>query len=139
MIGRTFTLLQFLMIVIFLKISSFHFYEYNSVIVLFFIPGAWALYEQKKFFSVFPEPIEGSELLVSGPYKYVRHPMYFSIVSFCLCVLVLNLSYLLFVNYIFIILILAFKIKREEKLLEEKFEKYAHYKSKTKSILPFII
>ncbi len=82
---------------------------------------------------------EGQEVIVSGLYGIVRHPMYsVTIWMFLAIPLVLGSwwSFLCFLPYIAVIVI---RIQNEEKLLTEELKGYREYKTKVKyRILPFV-
>jgi protein-S-isoprenylcysteine O-methyltransferase Ste14 len=48
-----------------------------------FVSG-WSIFQHRSGVSPFPKPVEGAVLVESGPYHYVRHPMYSGIVAFTL-------------------------------------------------------
>jgi protein-S-isoprenylcysteine O-methyltransferase Ste14 len=82
---------------------------------------------------------ENQELITTGIYKYIRHPMYFSGILVMLGIM-LSFRYLIF-GIIYLIIYLFMIIKRintEELILEEEFEeKYAEYKKNSKKLIPF--
>lgn len=90
-------------------------------------------------FSVLPEPKTGGRLITSGIYAYVRHPMYLSVI---LCALAASLFFGLWWKWLLtglLLLILAFKIFREEKMLIIRYSQYALYRRSTKAIIPFLL
>lgn len=85
-----------------------------------------------------PEVAEGSKLVTSGIYKYIRHPMYLGLilVSFALV-----LDYLTFLRiFLFDLLVLNqyLKLTYEEKLLQKHFKDYKEYQKRTKKLIPFL-
>jgi protein-S-isoprenylcysteine O-methyltransferase Ste14 len=102
--------------------------------------GAWAviLMVRRSKFRVDPEPALNAHLLDTGPYKYIRNPMYSAIILGFGALLVDSYSPLRLVIYILVIAIHLAKISIEEKLLPEKFKDYAAYKSRTRRLIPFI-
>ena len=82
--------------------------------------------------SPFPRPINNSNLVTTGIYRFVRHPMYYSLIFICIGVFIIKLStYYLFLT-ISLALIIKFKIALEEKYLMYKFKNYLLYKNKVK-------
>lgn len=78
---------------------------------------------------------EHSELIVSGPFKFVRHPVYFFTILFLGLRPVMDLFYLAF----FICLILYFyigSIYEEKKLVDRFGVKYQEYQQKIPRIFP---
>ena len=67
--------------------------------------------------SPFPRPINNSNLVTTGIYRFTRHPMYYSLIFISIGVLIIKLStYYLFLTII-LALIIRFKIALEEKYL----------------------
>ena len=83
--------------------------------------------------SPFPRPINNSNLVTSGIYRFTRHPMYYSLILISFGVFITKLSiYYLFLS-ISLVLIIKFKIVLEEKYLNNKFKNYLLYKNKVKN------
>ena len=102
--------------------------------------GAWAviLMMRKSKFRVDPQPAQNAHLLDTGPYRYIRNPMYSAIILGFGAILADSFSLLRLVMYILVIAVHLAKISVEEKLLQELFKDYAAYKSRTKRLIPFI-
>ena len=82
--------------------------------------------------SPFPRPINNSDLVTTGIYRFTRHPMYYSLIFISFGVFITKLSiYYLFLS-ISLILIIKFKIDLEEHYLKNKFKNYLFYKNKVK-------
>jgi len=81
--------------------------------------------------------IKSEKLTTSGPYAFMRHPLY-------LGTILLAIGFILFLKiyYAGIVLLAAMAvvyyktIKKEEGMLEAKFKEYADYKKKVPAILP---
>lgn len=86
------------------------------------------------------EVSENQKVIDSGLYGIVRHPMYTSTIFLFLSMpLILDsvFSFIIMLSYPIIIL---FRIKNEEKLLENELEGYKEYKDKVKyKIIPLIL
>ncbi len=82
---------------------------------------------------------ENHELITSGPYAYVRHPIYSGLLLMVLGAIIYSGSLagvLLFVLFFFGA---YYKGRKEEKLLSIYFaEKYTEYKKKVRALIPFI-
>ena len=82
--------------------------------------------------SPFPRPINNSNLVTTGIYRFTRHPMYYSLIFISLGLFIINLSiYYLFLS-ISLSLIIKFKISLEEQYLNNKFKNYLLYKNEVK-------
>ena len=82
--------------------------------------------------SPFPRPINNSNLVTNGIYRFTRHPMYYSLIFISFGVFITKLSiYYLFLS-ISLGLIIKFKIALEEKYLKNKYKNYLFYKNEVK-------
>ncbi len=86
------------------------------------------------------EVSENQKVVDRGLYGLVRHPMYTSTIFLFLSMpLILNSIFSFIVMLIYPVIIL-FRIKNEEKVLENELEGYAEYKEKVKyRLIPFIL
>lgn len=103
------------------------------------IIGVWAVISiQFPNLSIFPEPKQGSELIEHGPYRWIRHPMYLSVLLVCLALVSSEWSLPkgLVCGALFIVLLL--KIQLEEASLIEYFPEYKAYAERTWRLLPFV-
>lgn len=107
-------------------------------ISFFLFIGIWAIYTMKFNFNIAPDIPSNSNLILIGPYKYVRHPMYTSVLGITICFIIDNFS--LFKTVVYIILLINFimKLLYEEKMLLAKFPEYSDYVNTTKRLIPFI-
>ena len=82
--------------------------------------------------SPFPRPINNSNLVTTGIYRFMSHPMYYSLIFISIGVFIIKLSiYYLFLT-MSLALIIKFKIALEEKYLMNKFKNYLLYKNEVK-------
>ena len=85
-----------------------------------------------------PYPKDNATLVVSGPYRLVRHPIYSGgiILAFGWALAVNGWLTLLYA----IVLLVFFDIKsrREERWLCERFAEYPEYQKRVKKLVPFI-
>ena len=83
-------------------------------------------------------PTEGG-LVITGPYRYLRHPIYAAILLF-LCAAVLSHLSLATASLALASAIgVAMRIFAEERLLIERYPDYAVYATRTKRIIPFLL
>lgn len=85
-------------------------------------------------FSVYPEPKPQAILITSGPYQYIRHPMYVSLVIMMIGIALYNFHWLNGLGLIIVTLAVIYKTTIEEKLLELHFSNYSKYQQKTKDL-----
>lgn len=79
---------------------------------------------------------EGHTLIVTGSYRYVRHPMYFFMLLIILGSGFLISDYLIVLYVPVIFLIYYWRASKEEELLSEEFKGYKEYQKNTKMIIP---
>jgi protein-S-isoprenylcysteine O-methyltransferase Ste14 len=85
-----------------------------------------------------PVPMDNYTLKTTGMYKYIRHPIYSSVLLTLLGFVILSQSISGFIFWVAGVLFIAYKTGFEEKQLSLKFPEYTAYKSKTKKLIPFI-
>jgi len=88
--------------------------------------------------TVLPRPKEQAVLVETGPYRFVRHPVYSGVVcmAFGWAFWVQGLLTFLYAAMVFAFLDL--KSRREEQWLQEKFAGYAAYQKRVRKLIPFI-
>ena len=102
------------------------------IIIIAFIILLIAIKDLGRNLSPFPRPINKSNLVTKGIYRFTRHPMYYSLIFISVGVFVTKLSiYYLFLS-ISLCLIIKFKIDLEEQYLNNKFKDYFPYKNEVK-------
>jgi protein-S-isoprenylcysteine O-methyltransferase Ste14 len=77
-------------------------------------------------------------LVTTGPYSFIRHPMYSAQVIAIIPLVMDYFSYYRLGAIILLVFALLLKIRYEEKLLREKFPEYAAYASRTKRLIPYV-
>lgn len=99
----------------------------------------WAVYSMRKStLSIIPEVSQVAILITDGPYHYLRHPMYTSVLLLCLGLLITNMTLLKAVIYVILICDLIVKLQYEESMLMSRFESYKSYAKKTWRIIPYL-
>ena len=88
--------------------------------------------------NIVPMLKENHQLVITGIYKYIRHPMYTSVIFLCLGLLLTNPSLTNQLVMFILVVNLWFKSSFEEKLLTSRFSNYENYKKNTARFLPFI-
>ena len=107
----------------------------GSLLVALF--GFYLLYHHGK-------PVDGMEetttLITSGLYRYIRHPLYLSLILGGFGVMMKDLDRLSVILALVNLLALYFTAKVEEKEMIKRFEKdYEEYMTVTKMFIPFIL
>ena len=109
-----------------------------TLYALFILLGIWSTYIMKFRFNISPEPFKEVNLVTKGPYRFIRHPMYTSVIGLTACLIVDDFSIARLTYWIMLAAILILKLTYEEKLLGEKFTDYTDYRQKSKRLIPFI-
>ncbi|MFY9852744.1 MAG: isoprenylcysteine carboxylmethyltransferase family protein [Terracidiphilus sp.] len=100
----------------------------------------WGRITLGRNWNLYPSLKENHELIVRGPYKYVRHPMYTGFVSMLLGAVLWYGTAIGFVWFLASFLGTWLKLRQEEKLLTAHFgENYRLYKIRVKAIIPFVL
>ena len=115
-----------------IQVTSFSYFVGFLIIIIALIILLVAIKDLGRNLSPFPRPINNSNLVTSGIYRFTRHPMYYSLIFISIGVFIIKLSiYYLFLT-ISLALIIKFKIALEEKYLMNKFKNYLLYKNEVK-------
>ena len=115
-----------------IQASPFSYFLGILIIIIALIIMLFSIKDLGRNLSPFPRPINNSNLVTSGIYRFTRHPMYYSLIFISTGVFIIKLSiYYLFLT-ISLALIIKFKIALEEKYLINKFKNYLIYKNEVK-------
>ena len=115
-----------------IQVSPFSYLVGFLIIIIAFIILLVAIKDLGRNLSPFPRPINNSNLVTKGIYRFTRHPMYYSLIFISFGVFITKLSiYYLFLSTS-LILIIKFKIALEEQYLKNKFKNYLFYKNEVK-------
>jgi protein-S-isoprenylcysteine O-methyltransferase Ste14 len=90
-------------------------------------------------FDIYPEPKQGSRLVTTGPYRWVRHPMYGSLLLAMLGVTLFNGHALNAVGLATLTVVVFGKILKEERYLRQCHPEYAAYEQRTKRLIPYLV
>jgi protein-S-isoprenylcysteine O-methyltransferase Ste14 len=104
------------------------------------IIACWSRYLLGKNWSLSVQKKENHELIKSGFYKIVRHPIYTGILLIFIGNIIIVGDYRGFIALTIVFASFWYKLKKEERILTEIFgEKYELYKNKTKALIPLIL
>jgi protein-S-isoprenylcysteine O-methyltransferase Ste14 len=99
--------------------------------------GLLALREARAV-SPLPHPRPGMDLVVTGPYAYVRHPVYAGLIVLALGWAVLQDAGPALVATAVLAIVLDLKRRREEAYLERHVAAYGDYRARTRALIPFL-
>ena len=102
------------------------------IIIIAFIIMLVSIKDLGRNLSPFPRPINNSNLVTTGIYRFTRHPIYYSLIFISIGVFIIKLSFYYLFLTISLALIIKFKITLEEKYLMNKFKNYLLYKNEVK-------
>ena len=115
-----------------IQITPFSYFVGFLIIIIAFIILLVSIKDLGRNLSPFPRPKNNSNLVTKGIYRFIRHPMYYSVIFISFGVFLIKLSiYHLFLS-ISLILVIKFKIALEEQYLKNKFKNYFLYKNEVK-------
>lgn len=82
---------------------------------------------------------QGHELMQTGPYRFVRHPIYTGIILMCFASALQFGSLHSWLGALLIGIGLWIKLSQEEKIMLQHFSEYAAYRKRVKALVPFIL
>lgn len=133
---------QFFFIALLIILHGLHM-PTNFALFLFVLGALFGLYTVRHNklgnFNITPEIKKNAVLITTGAYRYIRHPMYFSVLLMMLGVVLSKPSILSFFVYALLVVTLSLKAKKEEMLWKQRSGEYKNYMQKTKRIIPFVL
>lgn len=113
----------------------------GSIVVLgglVLITWSSRLLRQGRAFTALPRPLETGSLVESGPYRFIRHPIYAGLVVAGVGVAILRLSPIVAVLTALLFVVLDLKRRREEAWLVDRYGEYAAYRRRSRALIPFL-
>ena len=94
--------------------------------------AAWTVYHNRIHnFSVYPEIKQGAQLITTGPYRWVRHPMYLSLFLLMAGIAFYGQGWSHNIGLMLVATAIMLKIEKEEKYLLATFPDYQVYRQNT--------
>ena len=115
-----------------IQVSTLSYLVGFLIIIIAFIILLIAIKDLGRNLSPFPRPINNSNLVTKGIYRFMRHPMYYSLIFISFGVFITKLSIYYLFLLISLCLIIKFKVVLEEQYLNNKFKNYLVYKNEVK-------
>lgn len=110
---------------------------FEFLAVLLGLWAIWAVGPQRVQIS--PTIAENSILVVRGPYRWIRHPMYTAVLWVSLVPVATDPTPLRIGVWVVLLADLLLKLRYEERLLLAHFEGYAEYRRRSKQLIPFLL
>jgi protein-S-isoprenylcysteine O-methyltransferase Ste14 len=89
-------------------------------------------------FNIHADP-KGGQLISSGPYKFIRHPMYASVLVIIWSGILSHFSLPNLILGVVVTVVVAIRIFVEEQSLRETYPEYVDFSRKSKLVIPFIL
>ena len=103
------------------------------------ILGVWAIVAMRlRHLRATPEPAAGARLIRTGPYRWIRHPMYSATLLVASGWLMGHASWLRGLMGAGLFVVLLVKLRYEERLLACHFSDYPAYASRTRRLIPWL-
>lgn len=101
--------------------------------------GLWAIQTIRLGnFNISPLLKPGGIMIASGPYHFVRHPMYTAILLVCWPLVVGHFSWWKLGFVLLLTMVLVIKLHLEESYLKKAFVAYREYTMTSKRLIPFV-
>ena len=115
-----------------IQINNISYFMGILIIIIASIFILLAIKDLGRNLSPFPRPKDNSNLVTTGIYRYMRHPMYYSLIIISFGVFLTKLSIYHLCLTITLTLLIKLKILLEEQYLKNKFKNYFLYKNVVK-------
>lgn len=110
-----------------------------TIILLSILLALWSIAAMRKSkLRISPQPSSKAILITNGPYRFIRHPMYTSVLMGSLGLVINHFSFMSVAVLVALALVLIIKLSWEEKMLIEKFHGYKNYMHRTARLIPFL-
>lgn len=100
--------------------------------------GLRGILDLRENLTPFPRPMDGSRLVDTGAYHFVRHPMYGGLILGALGWGLVTASVAALVGAFALAVVLRLKSGREEIWLADRYEAYEAYRARTRRFVPWL-
>ncbi len=129
-----------ILLMLILPITRTPYFYIGLVIVLLGVSiGLLALYKNRLHnFNIRPDIKENSLLITDGIYRYIRHPMYTSVLVTMFGIMTIHISPLEILLYVLLCINMLIKMFYEESLWHSNRTDYLEYSKNTYRLIPYI-
>lgn len=127
-----------ILIAILTNYASLSFLTIVAALLGFALGGYAILVMKLGNFHILPRPVNRSQLIARGPYRYIRHPMYTSVLIVATALIAGDFSIIKLGIGLLLALCLVIKLEYEENLFVQRFPEYEAYRNITKRLIPFL-
>lgn len=106
--------------------------------VLGLVIGFWSVRSLGRSLTPFPRPLPDGQLITTGAYRLVRHPIYLGVLLVALGISLITASPTRLVLTVVLFIFFDRKSRREERWLEEQYPAYPAYRARVKRLIPWI-
>jgi protein-S-isoprenylcysteine O-methyltransferase Ste14 len=96
----------------------------------------WPAWQIRRAITMLPTPTDQAQLITTGAFRWIRHPIYSGIVSGACGLAIAYANWGMFVCGICLLILFYFKSMYEESRLRERFPTYISYQQKTGRFFP---
>ena len=101
--------------------------------------GLWAILSMNsQTLTVLPDARPNATLITTGPYRWIRHPMYTAVLLLLTALLLNEFSFVRMLVLAVVAVALILKINIKEKILLAKYLEYSDYMKTTRKIIPYL-
>ncbi|GLU53351.1 methyltransferase family protein [Dyadobacter frigoris] len=97
-----------------------------------------AVYQIRRSLTPFPSPVKNGQLITSGLYRYIRHPIYSGIILASAGYGLHTADTIKLIIALVLWLLFYLKSKYEERMLMAFYDDYSRYSSRTYRFFPFL-
>lgn len=144
-LGTVLVALQFIWIVLLAWLALPAFFAARAPIgawicaMLGVLLGLWALSSNRLGnFNIRPAPRAGGTLVQQGPYRWIRHPMYTSVIAVGVACAWASGHWLAWLALCALVVVLVVKAVFEERWMVQAHPAYAVYRQRTRRFLPWL-
>jgi protein-S-isoprenylcysteine O-methyltransferase Ste14 len=117
--------------------------EARSVAGAVFVLGGgafflWSLFRLGSALTPIPYPKDNASIVVTGPFSWVRHPIYSGALVGSIGIAMLVSGWLTWIYAALLFALFDVKSRREERWLREKYPEYESYQRRVRRLVPFV-